>query len=159
MQMNRSLLRWLRAAVVLPLLLVTAPVVADDPAIVVKQGSADFAATVDRLKSAIEARGAKVAAVVDHAAAAQADGQSLGPTTLVIFGNPKLGTPLMQSRRTAGLDLPMRVLVWQQADGVVRVAYWPPSRMAAAHGIADRDDIVAKMTGALDAITEEAIRP
>jgi uncharacterized protein (DUF302 family) len=141
------------------LLLVAGPAAGDDPPIVVKQGSQGFAATVERLKSAIEARGAKVAAVVDHAAAAEANGLSLRPTTLVIFGNPKLGTPLMESRQTVGLDLPLRVLVWEDADGVVRVAYWPPSRTAAAHGIADRNDIVAKMTGALDAITEEAIRP
>ena len=157
--MCRSLRRHARGLVVLLLLILLTPTAtADDPAIVVKQGSADFGATVERLKSAIEARGAKIAAVVDHAAAAQANGVSLEPTTLVIFGNPILGTPLMQSQRTAGLDLPMRVLVWEDADGIVRVAYWPPSRTAAAHGITDRGDIVGKMTAALDAITDEAIR-
>lgn len=155
-----SLFRHARGVVAVLLLLVLAvPAAGEDPAIVVKQGSGDFAATVERLKSAIEARGAKVAAVVDHAAAAQANGMSLGPTTLVIFGNPKLGTPLMQSQRTAGLDLPLRVLVWEDADGIVRVAYWSPSQTVAAHGIADRGDIVVKMAAALDAITEEAIRP
>jgi uncharacterized protein (DUF302 family) len=147
------------AVVLLLPLLLAMPAAGDDPAIVVKQSSRDFGSTIERLKSAIEARGANVAAVVDHAAAAQANGMSLGPTTLVIFGNPKLGTPLMQSQRTAGLDLPLRVLVWEDADGIVRVAYWPPSQMAAEHGIVDRGDIVAKMAAALDAITDEAIGP
>ncbi|MFM9842448.1 MAG: DUF302 domain-containing protein [Dongiaceae bacterium] len=159
--MGRLLLRHGRAlaAACLLLLVPGGPTAADDPAIVVKTAAGSFAATVERLTSAIESRGAKVAAVVDHDAAARANGLALGPTTLVIFGNPNLGTPLMQSQRTAGLDLPLRVLVWEDADGVVRVAYWPPSRIAAAHGIADRGDVVVKMAGALHAITEEAIRP
>ena len=64
-------------------------------------------ATAQRLQAAVAARGAKVVATVDHAAAAKAEGLSLRPTVLVIFGNPKLGTPLMQSEQTAGLDLPL----------------------------------------------------
>ncbi len=126
--MYRSLFGHARAVagVLLLLLVLSAPAIGDNRAIVVKQGSRDFGATVKRLTSAIEARGAKIAAVVDHAAAAQANGLSLGPTTLVIFGNPKLGTPLMQSQRTAGLDLPFA------RTGLGRCGWRCPGRLLGA---------------------------
>ncbi len=126
---------------------------------IVKESAAGFAATVQRLQAEIEARGATIVATVDHAAAAAANGLELRPTTLVIFGNPKLGTPLMQSRQTAGLDLPLRVLVWQDADGKVRIGYWNPAGIAELHGIVDRQEVTGKMTKALDAITGAAAQP
>jgi uncharacterized protein (DUF302 family) len=129
---------------------------AQDAALIVKESSTDFATTVQRLQAEIEARGAKIVAVVDHSAAAKANGLELPPTTLIIFGNPKLGTPLMQEQRTAGLDLPLRILTWEEADGSVRIGYWPPTRIAASHGIQDRDEVIDKMTGALAAITDAA---
>lgn len=81
---------------------------------------------------------------MSHSAAAKASGLELPPTTLIIFGNPKLGTPLMQEQRTAGLDLPLRSLTWEEADGSVRIGYWPPARIAGSHGIQDRDDVIDK---------------
>jgi uncharacterized protein (DUF302 family) len=129
---------------------------AEDPAIIAKRSAHDVAATVQRLGKAIEARGAKIVATVDHAAAATAAGLELRPTTLVIFGNPKLGTPLMQSRQTAGLDLPLRVLVWEDETGVVHVGYWPVERIRSSHDIRDRDEVIERMTMALDGITAEA---
>lgn len=126
---------------------------------IVKESAAGFAATVERLRGEIESRGATILATVDHAAAARANGLELRPTTLVIFGNPKLGTPLMQSQQTAGLDLPLRVLVWEDAGGQVRIGYWPPAGIAELHGIADRGEVTAKMTKALDAITSAAAQP
>lgn len=74
--------------------------------LIVKQSAADFATTVQRIQAEIEKRGAKIVATVDHVAAAKASGLELRPTTVIIFGNPALGTPL-----TAGLDLPLRVLI------------------------------------------------
>jgi uncharacterized protein (DUF302 family) len=117
------------------------------------------AATVERLEAAVKARGAVVVARVDHAAAAAAAGQVLRPTVVVIFGNPRLGTPLMQSAQSAGLDLPMRMLVWQDAAGKAWVSYAPPAELGARHGIKDRDDVLKTMAGALSAIAAEAVKP
>ena len=137
--------------------LLAAPALAQAPQLVTKKSPHDAAATVARLEAAITKRGAAIVAKVDHATAAKASGMELRPIVALIFGNPKLGTPLMQSSPTAGLDLPMRVLVWQDATGAVMVGYWPPASLATAHGIKDRDPVLKTMAGALDAITNEAV--
>jgi uncharacterized protein (DUF302 family) len=121
-----------------------------------RQSAHDVGATVERLVAAIEKRGAKVVAKVDHAAAAAGAGLELRPTTVVIFGNPRLGTPLMQENQQAGLDLPLRVLVWQDAAGRVQVGYWTPDRIAADHGITGQAVLRKTMAGALAAIADEA---
>jgi uncharacterized protein (DUF302 family) len=127
-----------------------------EPEIITKKSASDVATTVERLQAAIQSRGARVFTTVDHAAGAETADLELRPTTLVVFGNPKLGTPLMQSARTTGLDLPLKVLVWQDADGGVNVSYVPPSVIARRHGIEDQAAVVEKMAAALDAITTEA---
>lgn len=124
-----------------------------------KQSAHDIAATVERLIAAIDKRGAKVVAKVDHAAAAAGVGLELRPTTVVIFGNPKLGTPLMQENQQVGLDLPLRVLVWQDAAGTVQIGYRTPDQLAGEHGITGQGDLRKTMAGALAAITDEAARP
>ncbi|MGZ8995925.1 MAG: DUF302 domain-containing protein [Rhodospirillales bacterium] len=129
---------------------------AEEEALVVETSPHDVPATVQRLEAAVVAKGAKVVAAIDHAAAARASGLSLRPTVLVLFGNPKLGTPLMQSEQTAGLDLPLRVLVWQDAAGATQVGYTPPAAIAARHRIEDHGELIEKMAGALSAITAEA---
>lgn len=131
----------------------------DDGALVVTWSPYDVPKTVDRLVSSAKNRGASVLAKVDHAAAAEKSGLALRPMVLVLIGNPKLGTLLMQSRQTAGLDLPLRLLVWQDANGTTRIGYAPPASIAASHGITDRDEVIEKMTGALAAITKEAVAP
>jgi uncharacterized protein (DUF302 family) len=127
--------------------------------LVTKKSAHDLARTVERLEAAIKSRGAAIVAKVDHAAAAKANGLDLRPTLVVIFGNPKLGTPLMQSVQAAGLDLPLKVLVWQDAAGTVQVSYWAPSALGRAHGIKDRDEVLKTITGALATITDEAASP
>ncbi|MEM6901898.1 MAG: DUF302 domain-containing protein [Pseudomonadota bacterium] len=77
----------------------------------------DVATTVERLQAAIEKRGAKVFAVIDHASGAEGIGMALRPTTTVIFGNPKLGTPIMVANQKAAFDLPLRVLVMEDEAG------------------------------------------
>lgn len=86
--------------------------------------------TADRLAKALDEKGIKVAARVDHAAGAKSAGLELPSTVVLIFGNPKLGTPLMQSDPRAGLELPMRMLVWQEKSGKTMVGYAPPSGLA-----------------------------
>lgn len=157
--MSRSARLMLASAlVVAPIIFMApaAPVAAETDPLVATASAHDVPTTVRRLQEAVAARGAKVAATVDHAAAAKAEGLSLRPTVLVMFGNPKLGTPLMQSAQTAGLDLPLRVLVWEDASGVTQIGYLPPAVLADRHGIGDRNEVVEKMTGALAAITADA---
>jgi uncharacterized protein (DUF302 family) len=136
-----------------------ATLAAGNEPLVTRPSPRDVPTTVDRLEVAVKSRGATVLAKIDHAAAAQASGLSLRPTVLVLLGNPKLGTPLMQSQQTAGLDLPLRVLVWQDAGGATQVGYAAPAVIATRHGITDREVVVDKMTGAMAAITEEATAP
>jgi uncharacterized protein (DUF302 family) len=130
---------------------------AQDADWIVKQSAADFATTVQALQAEIEKRGATIVATVDHAAAAKKSGLELPPTTVIIFGNPTLGTPLMQARQTAGIDLPLRILVWQDENGKVQIGYWPPSRIADAHDIENLDEVTSKMTTALNAITDAVV--
>lgn len=113
--------------------------------------------TMDRLEAAVTGAGATVFARVDHAAGARKAGMELRPTQLLIFGNPKLGTPAMQDAQTAGLDLPLRVLVFADAEGVVQVAYHGPVELALTHGLPADAPYLQMMTGALDKLTGKAI--
>ena len=112
--------------------------------------------TIEALAAALEKKGIKIVARVDHAAGARAAGLELAPSELLIFGNPKLGTPLMQSNATIGLDLPMKVLAWQTADGKVMIGYTAPDALAGRHAITDRAEVLATMTKALDGLTNAA---
>ena len=91
--------------------------------------------TMDRLEAEIRARGIVVFARVDHAAGAAQVGLSLRPTEVLIFGNAKAGTPLMQAEQTIGIDLPLKALVWQDANGKVWLSYNEPSGLAQRHGL------------------------
>ena len=83
--------------------------------------------TMDRLVAAVTARGAAVVARIDHAAAAAAVGLALAPTEVLVFGNPRAGTPLMQAAQTIGIDLPLKALVWRDAAGITRLGYNDPA--------------------------------
>jgi uncharacterized protein (DUF302 family) len=113
--------------------------------------------TLDRLETVLEKKGVTIFARVNHTAGAEGAGIELRPTELLIFGNPKLGSHFFTSRQTAGIDLPMKALAWQDADGQVWLTYNDPQYIADRHGIADRGEIVQKMTGALDKMTNAAI--
>lgn len=112
--------------------------------------------TVDRLAAAIARRGMTVLARIDHAAAAEGAGLELRPTTLVVFGNPKGGTPLMQSAQTCGIDLPLKALVWQDAEGRTHLAYNDPAWIASRHAIENAQQTLALMASTLAAIAQEA---
>ncbi|MDZ7802149.1 MAG: DUF302 domain-containing protein [Trueperaceae bacterium] len=96
----------------------------------------DFDATTSRLETAIEEQGLTLVTTIDHAANAANADLALAPTTLFVFGNPQVGTPLMQSARTIALDLPQKMLVWEDAAGDVFVSYRDPVALAADHGLA-----------------------
>ena len=112
--------------------------------------------TADRLVKAIEEKGLKVATRVDHAAGAKAAGLEMPPAEVVLFGNPKLGTPLMLSNPEIAIDLPMKMLVWQDKAGKVRVGYVAPDALKLRYGIKDRDAAFATMTSALAAFAKAA---
>jgi uncharacterized protein (DUF302 family) len=113
--------------------------------------------TTDRLEAEIKARGMTLFARVDHAAGAAEVGLSLRPTEVLIFGNAKGGTPLMQSNQTIGIDLPLKVLVWQDASGKTWISYNDPSWLAKRHGLGpEADPTVNAMAAALSAIVGKA---
>ena len=85
--------------------------------------------TMDRLEAEIKAKGMTVFARIDHAAGAAQAGLSLRPTEVLLFGNAKPGTPLMQANQTIGIDLPLKALIWQDADGKVWLSYNEPRRV------------------------------
>jgi uncharacterized protein (DUF302 family) len=91
--------------------------------------------TMTRLESAVKAKGLTVFARIDHAAGAAEAGMSLRPTELLICGNAKGGTPLMQATQTIGIDLPLKALVWQDASGNTWLSYNDPSWLAKRHGL------------------------
>jgi uncharacterized protein (DUF302 family) len=113
--------------------------------------------TVRRLEAAVKAKGMTIFARIDHAAGAAEAGLALRPTELLIFGNAKGGTPLMQSDQTMGIDLPLKALVWQDAAGKTWLSYNDPSWLAKRHGMgADVEPTVAAMTAALNAVATAA---
>ena len=113
--------------------------------------------TMSRLEAEVKAKGLTVFAHVDHAAGANEVGLPLRPTDLLIFGNAKGGTPLMQAEQTIGIDLPLKALVWQDASGVTFLSYNDPHFLARRHGLgeATRATIEA-LSGALKAVTSKA---
>jgi len=140
-------------------LLVSAPLLAAPAAgegmqvIVSRHG---FDETVQRIEQILdELPPVSLMAKVDHRANARRVGLELPPTTVLIFGNPNLGTRLMQSRRTAAIDLPMKMLVWEEG-GKVYIGWNEPAWIAERHGIDDRAEVVKKMTGALSRIAHRA---
>ena len=114
-------------------------------------------ATMDRLETAVKEAGATVFARVDHAEGAANVEMDLAPTEVLIFGNPALGTPAMMDRQTAGLDLPLRVLAYEDGQGVVHVVYHTPATLAETHGLPSDAGYLQKMTAALDKLTARAI--
>src|ERR1700747_3017512 len=113
-------------------------------------------ATMDRLDAEIRAKGLNVFARIDHAAGAAEVGLTLEPTVLIIFGNARGGTPLMQSAQTVGIDLPLKALVWQDAVGKTWLSYNEPSWIAQRHGVAGVESTINKMADLLSAIAREA---
>ena len=105
--------------------------------------------TLNRFEEAVKGKGMTVFARVDHAKGAAAVGKELRPTEVLIFGNPNIGTLLMQSNQTSGIDLPLKLLAWQDADGQVWIAYNDPAYLVQRHNITDRDPVVEKMRNAL----------
>jgi uncharacterized protein (DUF302 family) len=129
---------------------------ADDGLITVPSAH-DFEKTLGRLLAALAEKSITVFARVDHAAGAKDVGLRLRPTTLVVFGNPVAGTPLMEASQFAGIDLPLKALVWEDAGGTVRLTYNDPHWIAARHHLGDAvSKPVAAMSALLAALAQRA---
>lgn len=124
--------------------------------IITKKSTNSVGATLDCLEKTLKAKGLTVFARVNHTAGAKKVGLSMRPTELLVFGNPKMGTPLMNSNQTMGLDLPMKALAWEDAKGQVWVSYNDPAYLANRHTVTDHPAIIKKMTGALGMFTDRA---
>jgi uncharacterized protein (DUF302 family) len=112
---------------------------------------------MDRLEAAVRAKGMTVFARIDHAAGAAEAGLTLRPTELLIFGNARAGTPLMQARQTIGIDLPLKALVWQDASGKTWLSYNDPPWVVSRHaGDANLDRIASEMALGLAALVKAA---
>ncbi|MGH6726014.1 MAG: DUF302 domain-containing protein [Pseudolabrys sp.] len=127
-----------------------------DSGLVTVQNAHDFSTTLARLVTALEQKGITIFARIDHAAGAASVGFALRPTTLVIFGNPAAGTPLMQAAQTAGIDLPLKALVWQDADGTVKLTYNDPPWIAARHKLGAAAPAVTALSAALASFARQA---
>jgi uncharacterized protein (DUF302 family) len=101
------------------------------------------AVTIDRLAAAVAEAGLRVFARIDHGQGAADAGLELRPTELLIFGHARGGTPLMQDRQTAGIDLPLKALAWEDAEGTVWVTYNDAAWLAERHGIARSTAVTA----------------
>lgn len=104
--------------------------------------------TADRLESTLKEKGMRVFARVPHSQGAASVGLELKPTVLVLFGNPKAGTPLMQQQRTVAIDLPQKMLIWEDDAGQTWLAYNDPAYLKARHNLPD-SPVLEKITGAL----------
>jgi uncharacterized protein (DUF302 family) len=128
--------------------------------LITKRSSFGPEETMKRLEAEVKAKGLTVFAHIDHAAGAAAVDMPLRPTDLLIFGNAKGGTPLMQSVQSIGIDLPLKMLVWEDAEGVTWVSYNDPAWLAHRHGLDDSTKAtVSALTGALHSIATKAGAP
>lgn len=111
---------------------------------------------MDRLEAEIRASGLTIFARIDHAAGANDVGLILRPTEVIIFGNTRGGTPLMQSAQTVGIDLPLKAVVWEDASAKTWISYNEPGWIAQRHGVADAQTVVNKMADLLGALSRKA---
>lgn len=131
---------------------------ASDGMVTVKSAH-DVQTTVEKLVAVLESKGMNVFARVNHAAGAEKAGLELRPTELVLFGNPKVGTPLMQCSQSIAIDLPQKMLAWQAEDGTVHLSYNDPMHLKSRHSTEGCDEVFKKVSGALGKFAAAATVP
>lgn len=123
------------------------------------QSAFSVAETADRLDAALRDKGMTVFTRIDHAEGADRAGLSLRPTVVVLFGNPKVGTLLMQCDQDVAIDLPQKALIYEDAAGDVWLAYNDPAYLAGRHGLGDCEDVLQNISNALQHFAEAATTP
>jgi len=124
-------------------------ITADKNGLINLKSNHDVKMTADKLVGILKEKGMTVFARIDHAAGAKKVEKELRPTELVIFGNPKVGTPLMQCAQTVAIDLPQKMLIWEDAAGLTWLSYNDPSYLVKRHKIAGCEPVINKISGAL----------
>ena len=130
------------------ILLFSSLAIADNGLINIKS-SHDVKVTADRLEKSLKMKGMTVFARINHAEGAEKVGKQLRPTELIIFGNPKVGAPLMQCGQSVAIDLPQKALIWEDEAGQVWLSYNDPKYLAKRHSINDCDEVIKKIETAL----------
>ena len=130
-----------------------------DNGIISIRSSHDVKTTVDRLENKLREKGMTVFIRINHAEGAQKVGKKLRPTELIIFGNPKVGTPLMQCGQSVAIDLPQKALIWQDEAGQVWLSYNDPNYLASRHSIKGCSEVVKKIEKALGNFARMATMP
>ncbi|MHC4593566.1 MAG: DUF302 domain-containing protein [Planctomycetota bacterium] len=139
--------------------LYSASLVSADTGFVNVKSNHDVQKTADRLEAVLKQKGMTVFTRIDHAAGAKRVGKILRPTKLIIFGNPKVGAPLMQCSQTVGLDLPQKALIWEDEAGLVWFSYNDPKYLAKRHGLTKCGEILKKIENALKNFAIAATMP
>ena len=126
--------------------------------LVVLKSNHSVAATADKLEAVLSENGMKIMNRIDHAAGAESVDLELRPTEVVIFGNPKVGSPLMQCAQSVAVDLPQKALIWEDESGQVWLGYNDPEYLKARHAIEGCDAVLEKVSGALSNFAGAATR-
>ena len=143
---------------ILATLFIVSTASAGDGLISVKS-SHDVKVTADRLENILNQKGMTVFIRINHSAGAQKVGKKLRPTELVVFGNPKVGTPLMQCSQSVAIDLPQKALIWQDDKGQAWLTYNDPNYLAQRHGLSECTEVIKKVEKALSNFAKAATMP
>jgi len=143
---------------ILAILFIVSTASAGDGLISVKS-SHDVKVTADRLENILNQKGMTVFIRINHSAGAQKVGKKLRPTELVVFGNPKVGTPLMQCSQSVAIDLPQKALIWQDDKGQAWLTYNDPNYLAQRHGLSECTEVIKKVKKALSNFAKAATMP
>ena len=130
-----------------------------DNGIINVKSSHDVKATADRLENTLKQKGLTVFIRINHAEGAQKVGKQLRPTELVVFGNPKVGTPLMLCSQSTAIDLPQKALIWEDQEGTVWFSYNDPNYLVERHGISGCAEVIKKIEKALSNFAKAATMP
>ena len=130
-----------------------------DSGIISIKSSHDVKITADRLENILRTKGMRVFIRINHTEGAKKVGKKLRPTEVIIFGNPKVGTPLMQCSQSVAIDLPQKALIWKDEAGQVWLSYNDPKYLAKRHGIKECIEVIKKIEGALGNFAKAAAMP
>ena len=130
---------------------------ADVPGMIKKPSPYSAEETLNRLERVLQKKGVTVVLRWDHAAKASQVDIDLGPTELLLFGKPEMGSQIFTSAQSAGIDLPMKAIAWTDDEGQTWLGYNDPAWIAERHGIDDRDKVVNKMRNALGKMSDAAV--
>jgi uncharacterized protein (DUF302 family) len=126
--------------------------------VIVTPSASDVKTTTDKLQKILSDKGVTIFARIDHAAGAKSIGQTLRPMELLVFGNPKLGTALMQKNPEIGLDLPLKALVFQAENGTTYIAYTDPGFLSKRYGVEEAASTIEQMSEALKGFVAAAAK-